>query len=153
MGEFRVTSHWLLLISKHEINKMMNCSGKNGIFVTRLSQDITTKPAALWVTKLEGESHEEYLQRTLQEAKGAPLTWRRGDGNDLGYHCSENDITDKSWALWGIPPLNGPGNGRRLAWTTGLDFKNKTPATARERKSLENFWAMQRETERLRLPG
>lgn len=98
-----------LLISKHEINKMMNCSGKNGIFVTRLSQDITTKPAALWVTKLEGESHEEYLQRTLQEAKGAPLTWRRGDGNDLGYRCSENDITDKSWALWGIPPLNGPG--------------------------------------------
>jgi len=98
-----------LMINKQDVGKMMNCSGKNGIFVTRLSQDIVVKPAALWITRLNDESHHDYLQRTIQEANGAPLTWRRGDGNDLGYHCKEEDITDKTWAVWGIPPYNGPG--------------------------------------------
>ena len=98
-----------LLVNKNEVGKIIGCSGRNGIFVTRLSQDIIDKPSALWVSRLEGESDQTYLQRTTEEAKGAPLTWRRGDGNDLGYHCKEEDITDKSWAVWGVPAFNGPG--------------------------------------------
>lgn len=114
-----------LLIDKKESGKLMRCSGRNGIFVTRLAQDITVKPAALWITKLENESDQDYLQRTILEAKGASLTWRRGDGNGLGYHCKEEDITDKSWTLWGIPAFNGPGMVKEWLEQQGWTLKTR----------------------------
>ena len=36
-----------LLIDKREVGKIMSCSGRNGIFVTRLSQDIVVKCCTL----------------------------------------------------------------------------------------------------------
>ena len=65
------------------------------------------------------------LQRTIQEAKGASLTWRRGDGTDLGYHCKEGDIADKSWALWGIPAFKGLGRVEEWLEKQGWTLKTR----------------------------
>ena len=90
--------------------------------------------AALWVTKLDDENDQDYLRRTAEEAKGAPLTWRRGDGNDLGYHCKEEDITDKSWAVWGVPAFNGPGMVEEWLGQQGWTLKTR-PQPPRSRGS------------------
>ena len=99
--------------------------------------------AALWVTKLDDENDQDYLRRTAEEAKGAPLTWRRGDGNDLGYHCKEEDITDKSWAVWGVPAFNGPGMVEEWLGQQGWTLKTR-PQPPRSRGSpWKNLWTMQ----------
>ena len=77
--------------------------------MTRLAQDIVTKSHALWISRNENETDESYIERSRKEANGAPMTWRRGGGNDPGYNCKEEDIQAKSWTLWGVPTFNGPG--------------------------------------------
>jgi hypothetical protein len=114
-----------VLVDKAVLQRTLGCSGNNGIFVTRLAQDIITKPNALWISRSENETDESYFARARKEANGAPMTWRRGGGNDLGYQCSNDEIQEKSWALWGVPAFNGPGLVEEWLEQQGWKLKSK----------------------------
>ena len=87
-----------------EAAKVLEQSGKNGLFSEQLARDQAARPMVQWVDP-EGLVGISYLRKCLQVAAGKPLALRKGQGSSLGIRAKKGEAVKaiSTWRILGVP--------------------------------------------------
>ncbi|CAE7261621.1 pol [Symbiodinium necroappetens] len=87
-----------------EAAKVLEQSGKNGLFSEPLARDQAARPMVQWVDP-EGLVGISYLRKCLQAAAGKALALRKGQGSCLGIRARKGEAVKavSTWRVRGVP--------------------------------------------------
>ena len=89
-SQHRMLSGYISFETVHT-DAVMGCSGVSGVFFQKLAIH-ASPPEVEWVTRVEGESHEVYLQRALEA-----LDW------NVRFRPTEPNGKNRPWLFYGRP--------------------------------------------------
>eukprot|EP00435_Cladocopium_sp_Y103_P014984 s1264_g3.t1 len=144
------THHWesahgcisgLANLPKDRSQKLLQQSGKGGVFWSKLAQNTTTRPDVTWIQPEENEPDLQYFARVqkLADAAGVPMAFRKGGGADLGMQKHNDEEIYRSFAIWGAPGHFGPEAISELLSAEGWEMSGKPTAP----RSAKGPWRAQ----------
>eukprot|EP00435_Cladocopium_sp_Y103_P007050 s1814_g2.t1 len=105
--ESEILLQGFLRAPEKSIDEVMKLSGKDGIFVDRLTNERRPRPNVWWIQIKEGEDMPAYLARASAEAKkeNCSMCFRKGGSTCLGLRLQDSKHLPQlhAWTLHGAP--------------------------------------------------